>query len=185
MSKIFKFGIVVGDSDEEFFYNDSWCIESYPNYKRITVAPIKNQIDLMLDILKSFEPPYWCLYVLVVPRNENEEGRYQCPYPMSYVEISEFVNRYKKLLETDGRHHLWLASTKTKQLMVYDRHNIIYIYDDITKMAEYLKSKGFNENKISIPFPHVHHYQEDDIKEADILKHWSWIRTPLREQDDY
>jgi len=60
--------------------------------------------------------------------------------------------------------------------MVYDQHNIIYVYDDITKMAEYLKSKGFNENKISIPFPHVHHYQEYDTNEDDLLKHWNWIR---------
>ncbi len=184
MDKRFKFGIVVGDYEEEYFYNDSWSIETYPNYQRITVAPIKNQIDLMLEILKSFEPPYWCLYVLIVPRNENEAGRYQCPYPMSYEEISEFVNKYKNLLETDGRHHLWLGSANTKQLMVYDRHNIIYIYDDIIKMAEYLKSKGFHENKISIPFPHVHYYQGNDINEADILKHWNWVRTPLREQDE-
>lgn len=184
MNEKFKFGIVVGDSEEEFFYNDSWCIETYPNYQRIAVAPIKKQIDLMMDILKSFEPPLWCLYVLVVPKNENEAGRYQCPYPMSYEEISEFANKYKNLLETDGRHHLWLGSAKTKQLMVYDRHNIIYVYDDINKMAKYLKSKGFNENKISIPFPHVHFYQDNDINETDILKHWEWIRTPLREQDE-
>lgn len=51
-------------------------------------------------------------------------------------------------------------------------------------MTEYLKSKGFNENKISIPFPHVHYYQDNDINEADILKHWEWIRTPLREHDE-
>ena len=106
---------------------------------------------------------------------------------MSYEEISEFVNKYKNLLETDGRHHLWLGSANTKQLMVYDRHNIIYIYDDITKVAEYLKSKGFHENKVSIPFPHVHYYQDyqgNDINEANILKHWNWGRTPLREQDE-
>ena len=106
----------------------------------------------MLDILKSFEPPYWCLYVLVVPRNENETGRYQCPYPMSYEEISEFVNKYKNLLETDGRHHFWVGSVSTKQLMVYDRHNIIYIYDEITKMAEYLKSRDFMKMKFLFHF---------------------------------
>lgn len=181
MSKILKFGIVVGDSDEEFFYNDSWCIESYPNYNRITVAPIKNQIDLMLDILKSFESPYWCLYELLMTRIKNEAGRYQCPYPMSYGDISEFVNKYKYFLETDGRHHMWLGSAKTKQLIVYDRRNIIYVYDDITKIAEYLKSKGFNENKISIPFPHTNLFnQENDVNEANILKHFEWFNITKR-----
>ncbi len=76
-------------------------------------------------------------------------------------------------------------SAKTKQLIVYDQHNIIYLYDDIQKMSKFLKTKGLNEGKISFPFPHVHYYnQVNDMYEENLLRHWNWLKTPLREQDE-
>jgi hypothetical protein len=184
MSNHFKFGVYTGEIDKEYFYNNTWCIEKYPNYESVTVAPKENQIEFMLDVLKNFEPPYWCLYVLLVSREDNEAGRYQCPYPMSYEEIYEFALKYKDYFETDGRHHIWMGSAKTKQLLVYDQHNVIYIYDDILKTSKYLKDKGFLEENIQFPVPHSHMYNvENDSFEIDIFKRWEWIKFPLGEQD--
>ena len=185
MGKSYKFGVFTGEMDKEFFYKDSWCIERYPNYERVTVAPQDNKIGFMLDILKNFEPPYWCLYVLLVSRVDNKPGRYQCPYPMPYNEIYDFGIKYKDYFEKDGRHHLWIGSAKTKQLAVYDRHNVIYIYDDILKTSQYLKDKGLTEESIQFPAPHTHMYNvENDKFEIDIMNHWEWKIFPLEEQDE-
>ncbi len=181
---MYKFGS--GEIDQEFHYENTWCIEKYPNYERITVAPRDNQINLMLDILSNFEPPYWCLYVLYVSRVENESGRYQCPYPLSFDETKDFAMKYKDFFETDGRHHLWLGSAKTKQLLVYDHHNVIYVYDELLNTRQYLKNKGFSEEKIEFPVPHAHMYNPDNDKfEIEIMNHWDWKHFPLMDQDNY
>lgn len=185
MKFLYKFGIIEDNSDKQFFYNNTWCVEKYPSYERIIVAPKDNQIKLMLDFLRNFEPPYWCLYILVISRIENEPARYQSPYPLDINEISNFVTKFKNFLETDGRHHIWVGSATTKQLLVYDHHNVIYIYDDIEKSSQYLK-KHFSMEPITFPVPHTHMYNADNDKlEKDIMNYWEWQKSPLKEQDTY
>lgn len=186
MSNHFKFGILLEDKDQdkEFFYKNTYCIERFPNHERIKVAPRINQVDLILDFLKNFESPYMCLYVLLVSRVGNDLGRYQCSYPLSYSELSEFLAKYKDYFETDGRHHIWFGSAKTKQLLIYDQHNVIFIYDDISTTTKNLNEKGFVEEKVEFPVPHTHMYNfQNDVYETEIMKYWEWRKFPLEEQD--
>ncbi|TCT11619.1 hypothetical protein EDC18_1197 [Natranaerovirga pectinivora] len=50
-------------ADKEFNYSNLWCVEEYSNFKRVTVAPQKNHVNIMLDLLKEISSPYWILYV--------------------------------------------------------------------------------------------------------------------------
>lgn len=185
----FKFGALNRNNEDiKYEYNDSWYVEEYPNFKRIVIAPKENQIDLMLEIAKSFELPLAILYVLVVPRvDTNEPGRYQCPYHLPYKDVDIFFNKFRKFFETDGRHHLWICSANKKgikQLLVYDRHNVIYVYDDINKITDMLEEKNFKKAVNKLPFPHMHMYNpENDIFEKEIMEYWDWIYSPLREDD--
>ena len=105
--KVYKFGIVKNDeTEEEFFYSDSWYLEDNPNYRRITIAPRDNHVRIMLDLLKEIKPPYWILYVLVIPRSDNKPGRYQCARPLSFEEISTLVIKFSEYFVKDGRHHI-------------------------------------------------------------------------------
>lgn len=186
----FKFGTLNKDNEDiKYEYNGTWCLEQYPNFERIVVGPKDNHIDLMLEIVKSFELPLAILYVLIVPRADNNKpGRYQCPFPLKYEDVDEFCSKFKEYFETDGRHHLWICSANSKgikQLLVYDKHNVIYIYDDINKITEFLERKKFKESEIRFPVPHTHMYNpENDIYEEEIFKYWDWIHFPLREDDD-
>jgi hypothetical protein len=186
----FKFGALnTNNEDIKYEYNDSWYVEEYPNFKRMVIAPKENQIDLMLEVAKSFELPLAILYVLVVPRlDTNEPGRYQCPARLAYRDIEIFFNKFKEFFETDGRHHLWICSANNKgikQLLVYDRHNIIYVYDDINKITDMLEKKNFKKAEIKLPFPHMHMYNsENDIFEKEIMEYWDWIYSPLKEDDE-
>jgi len=186
----FKFRTLNKDGTNEMFeYNDDYCIEEYTNYKRIVIAPKKNQMNLMLEIAKGFEQPLGILYVLVVPRvDSNESGRYQSPYPLEFEEVEVFCNKFKEFLESDGRHHFWIASINSKginQLLVYDKHNVIYVYDDIDKITNFLKKKNFNDMKVKFPVPHTHMYNaENDMFEKEILEYFNWRVSPLQENDN-
>ena len=185
MSEYFKFGTYDNDIDTEYYYQNNWALEQYPNFKRIVVAPKDNQIELIQNIIRDFEPPYYILYVLVVSRCDNEPGRYQCPYPLNDIEINNFSNKFKDYFETDGRHHIWIGSAKTKQLAVYDNHNIIYIYGDTHNIQQKFNNLGFKEEPVQIPAPHTHLYNvENDNYEIEVMDYCEWVKFPLGEQDN-
>lgn len=186
----FKLGTLNKDGENiNYNYNGSWQLEKYPNFERIVVAPSKGHIDLMQEIAKSFELPLAILYVLTVPRvDSNKPGRYKCPTPLSYEDVEVFCNRFKEFIETDGRHDLWICSVNSKgirQMLVYDHHNVIYIYDDISKIKKLLKKKGLKETEVSFPYPHSHMYNpENDVFEKEIFDYWEWRYFPLSEDDN-
>lgn len=184
MRRYFKFGTYDNEIDTEYYYQNNWALEQYPNFERIAVAPKDNQIELIKNIIMNFEPPYWILYVLVVSRCGNALGRYQCACPKNNIEVNNFCNYFKDYFETDARHHIWIGSAKTKQLVVYDNHNIIYIYGNVQNIQEKLSDLGFKEGIIQIPVPHAHLYNvENDNYETEIMNYWEWIKFPLNEQD--
>lgn len=181
----YKFGFLEDEKSKVYNYGNLWCIENYPNYSRIVAAPSNNQINLILDLLKNFEPPYLILYVLTVSRTENKVGRYQCIKPLSFSEVNDFSKEYSQYFETDGRHHLWLGSASSNKLLVYDNHNVIYIYNDKDDAINTLKEKGFIERSITFPVPHEHKYNEENDKyEVKIINKHEWKWFPLQEQDE-
>lgn len=175
--------------NERFHYDNQWEVERGPGFQRVIIGAKDRHIDLILDIAKGFKPPYGILYVLAVPRGDkNKEGRYQCPYPVSYEELKDFCEEFKEYFESDGRHNLWICSASEEgsgELLAYDRHDIIYVYDNIEKIKNYLGNLGFNEGKVNIPMPHTHCYNKEyDEYEEKILNHWQWIHFPLEDGDE-
>jgi hypothetical protein len=132
------------------------------------------------------QEPFYLLYVLVVPRDYGEPGRYQSSDPHSKRDLLEFLNRFEQFLESDGRHHLWIKSIGESDLLVYDRHNLIYAYGDLDKFKRILRKEAFTETpRIKIPSPHVHHYNQDyDADCRALIEYWGWQHSPLLEQDE-
>lgn len=183
---IYKFGVIKNDQDEQYIYPDIWSREITSNYSRLMIAPAKNQIDLMLKLAESFEGPYGILYALLISRNDNKCGRYQCPKPLSIDELKEFCQVFKEYLETDGRHHFWVASTKVKDLLVYDQNNVIFAYGDNDIKKRILLDQGLKEEKVNFPYPHTHLYNpENDDFENKILSYFDWLYAPLQDGDAY
>jgi hypothetical protein len=131
------------------------------------------------------DEPFGILYVLVVPRGDREAGRYQSPNPVSRQDLLSFLNRFEHFLESDGRHNLWVASIGEPDLLVYDRHNLVYAYGRLEHFKKILEAKAIAETQqVKIPSPHVHYYHEEyDQDESRLLGHWNWKRSSLRNQD--
>lgn len=128
--KIYKFGALKDDNnEEEYCYSNKWFLEEYQNYKRMIVAPLDNHINRIIELLKGITPPYYMLYILIVPRLNNVPGRYQCSRPLSYDEISDLLKKFRLYLEKDGRHHIWVGSVAGDETIVYDQHNVLYLYN--------------------------------------------------------
>lgn len=174
-----------GENIQPFRYPNIYEIQQFEKFARLSIAPSEDQIELILTLIEQIQEPFGILYLLIVPRaDENKEGRYQSPNPISKYELKEFIRSFKNYLEMDGRHTIWIQSLGSNNLIVYDKHNIVYAYGDLDKYRKNLETMNFTENKVEIPVPHAHHYHpEFDEDERKIMSYWAWKYFPLQDQD--
>lgn len=185
MAIAYKFGKSEPE-EQEWTYENVWAgEETTGGGSRLVIAPSHEQANVLAALLKKMTGPFWVLYVLVVPRGRAEAGRYQSPEPQTDSAVSTLLNQFSGFLEKDGRHNLWIASESGPEMLIYDRHNVIYAYGPLAAFRHALSAMEFNEvAKIRFPSPHSHHYHQSlDSEEDRLLEYWNWHPTPLKESD--
>jgi len=139
----------------------------------------------MTKLARVLPEPFGILYVLLVSRRDNEAGHYQCPSPCKREEMESFLQEFKGYFESDGRHHIWVASVPASATLVYDQHDVIYAYGPLTRFKKILQGEGLKESPIRFPAPHSHnYYPEYDWQEQKVLDYWDWRKSPLTADDD-
>jgi hypothetical protein len=177
--------IGVGDEHRTLLYGNLWKEIPFPKYKAILIAADANQIDLIKDLARILKPPFYILYVLLVPRTDNEDGRYESKPFYGYDELDVFLNTYSEYFENDGRHNIWICEINGVGRIIYDHHNLIYGYGNIEPFKEVLKGNGNTAGEFSINHPHRHYFNEEyDEDEKEILSNNEWKRFPLQENDN-
>jgi hypothetical protein len=101
-------------------------------------------------------------------------------------DVEAFLKDFQAFIEKDGRHNLWIASASSSEMLIYDRHNVIYAYGSLSGWKPTLSAMQFDEVPlIRFPSPHSHHYHQSmDYEERRMVGHWDWNRTPLMPSDE-
>lgn len=168
---------------QEYRYFDVYDVEQNSSYERIIMGLTQGHINAILDFIAVLNGSFYMLYILHTPRADNESGRYQSK-KLSYDEISVLFNNFRDFFENDSRHDIWVHSPETDTTIVYDRHNLIYLYGFNDKHIQILKKKELKKETVNIPSPHVHSYNaEYDTFESKIINDYQWRRTPLEDED--
>lgn len=185
MQMAYKFGWIP-DQERKYEYPDTFAFEQTSGPERLVIAPSGNHVSILIDLLQLVPEPLGILYVLVVPRGGSEAGRYETASPVSKQQAEEFLSRFREYMENDGRHDIWVASMSDSDQLVYDRHNVIYAYGRLPEYENVLLGRGLKKVElIRFPSPHTHNYHAAfDQDELNLLRYWSWKRSPLRESDD-
>jgi hypothetical protein len=186
METIYKFGNLEPE-DKEWRYENVWAAEETTGGgSRLVIACSQEQTNVLAALLRAMAGPFWVLYVLVVSRGRGEQGRYQSSESQPGSAVDTFVKQFSTLLEKDGRHNLWVASESGSEMLVYDRHNVIYAYGPLAAFKQILAEIGLKEVPVvRFPSPHSHHYHQGlDTEEDRLLSYWAWRRTPLKESDE-
>lgn len=151
--------------------------------ERLDIGVSEGQIALVQLLAAELEPPYDILYVLIVPRKGQNEGRYALASPLERQSLSAFFDRYGVVFDQDGRHALWVQSASGQ--LVFTPHDIVYAYGPVQAFQALLLRRDFVEKPFDIPVPHAHHYHRQfDPVVRDLLSHYSWIHYPLQDIDD-
>ncbi|MEZ0325811.1 MAG: hypothetical protein ACAH95_07880 [Fimbriimonas sp.] len=183
----FKIGTHVrGEGIVEFQYENVFQRQDGTIPPRIVVAPAAKHVDLLIRLTREMPPPYWVLYILMVPHTESvQPGRYQLMEEFDEDGIRRLLSSFQEFFEGDARHHLWIGSRKDRSLLVYDQHNVIYAYGPVDQFASILQAQGLREDEVVYPYPHTHHFRTSlDRFEAELLDRYEWAWSPLEEEDD-
>jgi len=182
---IYKVGYAEPEA-RAFTFENVFARERRADVPLLVVAAKSNQVQLKA-LIERMPEPLWILYVLIVPRGEDQAGRYQSAESFTRSDIAGFLDRFRNYFESDARHHLWLKSEDGPALLVYDSHGLIFAYGPVDCWADELLQMGWQEveeGSIILPNPHQHHYHEifdDDARQ--VLSSMEWVHSPLREQD--
>jgi hypothetical protein len=185
MSSQFKFGWNP-EEPQRYEYLNVWAREKTTGPERLVIAPSSNHVSLMIELSSVMAEPFGFLYVLTVPRGKGVAARYQSAEPVTRQDAIEFLSRFKQFFEGDGRHHLWLASLSNSDLLVYNKHNVIYAYGQLPAFEEVLIRREMEKvDDLRFPSPHIHNYNSEfDEDERDLLRYWKWKQFPLQDSDD-
>jgi hypothetical protein len=180
-----KFGVVDAEHEAYRYAHLYQRDRTSTGGDRLRIGPRGNHVALLTQLSKCLPGPLRLLYVLIVPRNgEHDAGRYEAASELSHDEVSEFLDEFSVFLESDGRHHLWIASPEFGTL-VYDRHDLIYAYGPLDWYVEILEANRLQAGNVEISGPHWHAYHQTfDKSESRLLSRMEWIHSPLRESDD-
>ncbi len=173
------------EDERPYEYPDIWAVQKTTGPDRLVIAPSRNHVSLLRGLSEVMNEPFWLLYVLSVTRDESEPGRYQSPEPLGRHRLSEFLATYTSFLESDARHELWIHSVDTDDLLVYDKHNVIYAYGQLRRFRSILEQSAMIERaEVKIPVPHVHHYNvQFDEENRSLLRYLAWKHFPLQLSD--
>lgn len=185
---IAKFSTLNAAGEEvAFSYDDCFFREPLSSGSRLTIGPATAHVDTLVALAATWRAQqYYVLYVLLVPHSGAQPGRYQSPLIESFEDLQVFLGTYERFFESDGRHHIWVASAQGEGTLVYDQHNVIFAYGDLPQYEAVLRGRGLSEGEFGFPFPHGHRYPSTHVRdEQELLAHYPWQFSPLQPGDQY
>jgi hypothetical protein len=168
--------------------NNEWIDYSHkPEFveqaNRLIIGLPNDSISIITGLINLISEPVSILYVLHTPRGEAKEGRYQSQY-LSKNEVINFIEEYSEFLVADSRFDIWFHSETDSSTIVWDRHNMVFTYGDVSIYEKFLLKNGFTSGKPDMEFSHQHHYySEFDNNAKEIFNELNWSYSPLKKED--
>lgn len=165
-------------------YPDAFAVETTTNgVRRLRCTTRGDTLTLFRMLATALQPPYFLLYVLHTPRTGAAAGRYQSG-ALDSADLKTFFAVFAAFLSGDGRHDLWLSAPNDGAQVIWDRHDVFYVYGHLEHAAEVLQGCGYVPDSASIPLPHAHNYHpEFDDSERRLLLYYDWLQSPLHPRD--
>jgi hypothetical protein len=164
-------------------YGNVYEAQERDGRRRLFVGADDEHVDLVIALTAHWTGVCYLAYALIVPRGEAEPGRYEAP-AISRDGIVTFLERSRRLLSEDARHEVWLSCPATRQMLVWDRHDRIWIYNDVEQPTAVLGARGFRPGAQRQLRAHQHHYHPEFDADARALHaSMAWTRSPLQPGD--
>jgi hypothetical protein len=155
--------------------------------ERLVIGPTGKQMKLLDELAATFPTQrYYVLYILLLSHAGRSPGRYQSPLINSHEALQLFVSTFQKFFEGDGRHHLWIASPDSSDLLVYDQHDVVFAYGNLNVFESILDKDDYEYKEFWFPSPHAHGYDPANVNaEDDLMSYFDWKYFELQPGDEW
>ena len=155
--------------------------------ERLVIGPTDKQVKLLDELAAGFPGQrYYILYILLLSHAGRSPGRYQSPLIESHDDLQLFIWTFQNFFEGDGRHHVWIASPDSPNLLVYDQHDVIFAYGDLDIFESILNNHHFENKEFWFPSPHAHGYDPANVNtENELMSYFEWQYFELQSGDEW
>ena len=171
------------DHDYGNIYFRQPCGES----ERLVIGPTGAQVKLLDELAATYPTQrFYVLYILLLSHGGRSPGRYQSPVMENHEDLQLFIWTFQNFFECDGRHHVWIASPDSDDLLVYDQHDVIFGYGNLDAFESVLNNGGFNQQEFWFPSPHSHSYDPANVNaEDELMAYFDWQFFELQAGDEW
>ena len=179
--------VKISDDFSELKYEKKYAVKEKSSGGRLMVTPDKGHVKMTLILLAGENKNHsYSIAYFLLESCQKAWGKYQSAKALSWDELENFCKKYTDYLETDARHNFGIRDNETKDTVIYDNHNVLYVFGNMEEKIEILENNGYKKvDKIVVPKPHSHFfYDENDDNELELIKNNEWIFTPVKIRDD-
>jgi hypothetical protein len=168
-------------------YGNRFFRQPCGNSHRLVIGASRSNVKLLDRLSTTFSSQrFYVLYVLLLSHAGRRPGRYQSPLIESHEDLQLFIWTFQLFFEGDGRHHVWIGSPDSNDLLVYDQHDVIFAYGSLDAFEAILIDEGFSQAEFWFPCPHSHSYDPANVtQEEELLAYWDWVYHPLQDGDEW
>ena len=155
--------------------------------ERLVIGPTGSQIQLLDSLASAFtSQEYYLLYILLLSHSGRSPGRYESPIVPNHNDLQLFIWTFQTFFENDGRHHLWVASPSSNDMLIYDQHDVVFAYGNLDSFESVLVEGGFKNAEFWFPSPHTHGFDPANaVVEDELIGYFDWKYYELQPGDEW
>jgi hypothetical protein len=168
-------------------YGNRYFRQPCGSSQRLVIGASSANIKLLDELATAFATQqFYILYVLLLSHAGRSPGRYQSPPIASHEDLQLFIWTFQNFFEGDGRHHIWIGSPQSSDLLVYDQHDVIFAYGNLDGFEALLINHGFTQQQFWFPCPHSHSFDPANVNaEDELMAYFDWVYYELQEGDEW
>lgn len=146
-------------------FDNRFSRETVEGVHRVIVAARGQWIDHMLKIVNP-EGKYF--YVIYQQQDTENDERFQSG-ELTFESLQSLMTRFRDLIEISPWHNFWVYNIDAEIQVVLDEHNLMFVYGHLDDCVAMLLEAGFVDDKIELPFPHLHLHAEELSQQVPLI----------------
>ncbi len=152
---------------------------------RLLVTTSEDRIEVFKRLLDLYPGPFFITLVIQEAHGAfKKTGRYYGDRGKTRVQIDFFLDHFHDYFCYDGMHHLWVSCESSDGIVVFDQHDLFYVYQRAAEAGGMLLDAGYKEGLGDEPFNHAHRSRPEIVPgPKEILEFTKWFIAPLQIND--
>lgn len=167
-------------------WGNQFTVEEAAGDKRLLATTSTDRIAFLIEMLRPYPGPLIVCYVLIEdkPGLPMRPGYYYSP-EVNLDQVIDFLTEFQDMFVYDGSQAVHLLCKSSGGLVVYDEHDLYFLYGDFSSQLELLRSRGYADGGDFCLDRHAHFFRDSfSLWIFELFKLWPWGYRPFNGPTD-